>query len=92
MSFSSCLSISESLCQEGSISLDSFKEHNNYYFETHEENQVLNSEISNEIVDVPFEICHEHTLHGSSENQFNNLQVKLQFEQPRHRKKIEEYF
>ena len=88
LSFLSCFSISESLCQEGFISLDSFEEQNNNSFETHEENQVLNSEISNEVVDVPFESCHEHTLHGSSENKFNNLQVKLQFEQPHHSKQI----
>ena len=78
MIFSSFLSVSESLCQEGSISLDSFEEKNNKNsFETHEESQVLNSEISNEVVDVPFEIFHEHTLYGSSENQFNSFQVKL---------------
>ena len=41
LSFYSCLSISKSLYQEGSISLDSFEEqNNNYYFETYEENRV----------------------------------------------------
>ena len=74
------LSISEFLCQEGFCSLDSFEEQNNNSFETHEENQVLNSEISNEVMGVPFEIFHEHTLYGSSENKFNSLQVKLQFQ------------
>ena len=88
LSFYSCLSISESLCQEGSISLDSFEDQNNNYFETHEENQVLNSKISNEVVDVSFESCHEHTLYGSSENQFDIFQVTLQFENPCHNKKI----
>ena len=50
------LSISESFCQEGFCSLDSFKEQNINSFETHEENQFLNSEILNEVVDVPLKV------------------------------------
>ena len=80
LNFSSCLSISESLTLERSFSLDSFEEQNDISFKTHKESQVVNSEILNESVDISFKNCHDHTLYGSSENQFDNLQVKLQFE------------
>ena len=83
-----CLSISEFLCQEEFISLDSFEEQNDIYFETHKENQIVNSEILNEVVSVSFKNCHEHTRYGSSGNQFNYSQEKLQFEQPLHSKQI----
>jgi hypothetical protein len=43
---SSCLSISESLCQEGSSFLDSFDNHNHTSFEENVGNQILHSEIS----------------------------------------------
>ena len=43
-------------------------------------------------MDVPFESWHEHTLYGSSKNQFDIFQVKLQFENPCHNKQIVEYF
>ena len=43
-------------------------------------------------MDVPFEICDEHTLYCSSENEFDSLQVKLHFEKPCHRNQIEEHF
>ena len=43
-------------------------------------------------MDVSFTNFHEHSFHGSSENQFDSLQVKLQFEQYRHSKQIAAYF
>ena len=86
--FSSCLSILEFLCEERSISLDSIEEHNAISFETHKENQVVNSKILNKVVDVSLKNCHEHTLYGFCEDQFEHLQMKLQFENPLHSKQI----
>ena len=48
----------------------------------HEKNQVLNSGIFNEIVDISCTSCQEHSLHDSFEEQFDSVQVELQFEQP----------
>ena len=50
----------------------------------HEKNQVLNSSIFNEIVDVSCTSCHEHSLHNYSQEQFDSVQVEIQFEQPCH--------
>ena len=47
--------------------LDYIEEHNDISFETLEKNEVVNSENFNEVVDVSFENCHEHTLQGSFE-------------------------
>ena len=44
--------------------LDSIKEHNDISFEILERNQVLNSDILDEEVDISFENCQEHSLHG----------------------------
>ena len=48
----------------------------------HEKNQVLNSGICNKIVDVSCKSCHENSLHDYFEEQFDSVQVELQFEQP----------
>ena len=68
------------------------KKKDNDSFETHKENQVVNSDILNEVVDIPFKSCHEHTLYVFSENQYDSLQVNLQFEKTCHNKQITEFF
>ena len=75
MNFSSCISISEFLCQERSISLDSIEDQNDISFETHKENQVVNSKNLKEVVNVSFKNCHEHTLSIFSEDQFEYSQI-----------------
>ena len=77
-----CLSNSEFVCQEEIISLDSIEEHNDIYFETCGKNQVLNSRSFNEVIDVPFERCHEHYFQGSCKKWFDSVRVELQFEHP----------
>ena len=48
----------------------------------HERYQVINSGIFNEIVDISCTSCHDHSLHDSFEEKFDNVQVELQFEHP----------
>ena len=48
----------------------------------HEKNQVLNSSIFNEIVDISSTSFQEHSLHDSFEEQFDSVQVELRFEHP----------
>ena len=47
------------------IFLDSIKENSDISFEILERNQVLNSKILYEEVDVSFENCQEYSLHGA---------------------------
>ena len=56
---SSCFSDSEFPCQEEFISLDFLEGEDDIYVEAHKENQVVISEILKEIVDAPFEECHQ---------------------------------
>ena len=84
MDVSLCFSISEILWQEEIILLDSIEEHNDISFKTVEKNQVLNSKILNEVVDVSFTSCHDHSLHGYFEEQFDKVIEELQWEQPWH--------
>ena len=74
----SCSSNSDFLCLEELISLD-FIEYIPY--EMQERNQVLSSDILNEVVDVSFTSCHEHSLHGFFKEEFDKVLVELQFEQ-----------
>ena len=62
MNVSSHFSNSEILGQEGLCQLDSFEKQNDNYFETSENNEVVESEILNEVVDISFENCHENSL------------------------------
>ena len=45
-----------------------------------------------EEVDVSFANCHEHSLHGFLEEQFDSVLEKLQLEQPCHGKRMIEKF
>ena len=56
---------------------DSMKKYNDVFFKKLVRNQVLNSEILDEEVDVSFENCQEHLLHDSLEEQFDSMQVEL---------------
>ena len=76
-------------CQEEFISLDFIED---ILYETHEKNQVFNSEILNKVVDVSFASCHENSLHGSCEDKFDKMLGKLQLENPCHGKQIIEKF
>ena len=69
-----CFSESEILCQEKIILLD---EQNDMYFEKHNKNEVVNAEILNQVVDIPFENSHEHSLHGSFEDQSDKVLEEL---------------
>ena len=88
MNFSSYFSNSEIFCQEEIWLFDSTERQNDISFEIYEKNQVVNSEILNEVVDVLVGNCHEHSLHGSFEDQFNKVLEKLQFEHPWHGKQM----
>ena len=74
-----CSSNSEFSCQEEFISLDFLEGEDDISAEMRKENQVVTLEIW-EIVDAPFEKCHEHYFWGYCEKQFDNVQVELQFE------------
>ena len=57
-----------------------------------ERNQILNSEILDEKVDVSFAECHKHIFQDSSEEKFGRLLEELQLEQPCYGKQITENF
>ena len=80
------------LCQEDIILLDSIEKQNDISFETLEKNEVVNAEILNQVVDISFKNCYDHTLYGFSEDQFDRVLDKLPLEQPGHGKKMTEYF
>ena len=67
---SSCSLNSEFSCQEEFISIDFMKD---ILCEMHENNQVLNSGIFNEIVDISCTSCQEHSLHDSFEEKFESV-------------------
>ena len=56
---------SEILCQEEIVLLN---EKNDISFEKHKNNEVVNAKFLNQVVDIPFEICHENFLHCSFED------------------------
>ena len=74
---SSCFSNSEFSCQEEFISLDFLEGATDISAEAHKENQVVTLEIVKDIVDAPFETCHEHYFQGSCKKQFDSMQVEL---------------
>ena len=47
-------------------------------------NQVLNSNILDEEVDVSFVNCQKHSFHDSFKEKFDNVQEEIQFEHPYH--------
>ena len=55
------------------------KKHNDIFFEALVKNQVLNSEILDEEVDVSFENCQEHSLHGFLEEHFGKVLEEFHF-------------
>ena len=58
----------------------------------YKEYEVLKSEILDEVVDVSPGNCQMFSLHGSFEDQFDNMQGNLQLGQPSHGKKMIEFF
>ena len=67
----SCSSNLELLYQEELISLDFIED---IPCEMHEGKHVLGSGIWSEVTDVSFTSCHEHPLHGYSQEQLDNMQ------------------
>ena len=65
MDVSFCFSNSEVFCQEEIFLLNPIEKKTDIYVEAHKENQFVNSEIFNEVEDVPLGNCHEFSLHGS---------------------------
>ena len=58
MDVSFCSSNSEIFCQEEIYLLDPIEEKDDISADTHKRNQVINSEILNEVIDISFENCH----------------------------------
>ena len=56
--------------------------------EAYKEYEVLKSEILDEVV----ENCHEFSLHGSFEDQFDSMQGNLLLGQPSHGKQMTNFF
>ena len=81
-----CFSNSEIFYQNKICFSDYIGENNYIYVETYREDEVVKSEILNEIMDVVVENCHENYCQGYFEKQFDNLQRELLFEQPSHGK------
>ena len=52
----------------------------------------MNAKILNQVVDVSFENCHEHSFQGSFEKKFDKVLEKLQLEHPCYSKQMTEYF
>ena len=65
------------LCQEDIILLDSIEKQNDISFKTLEKNEVVNAEILNQVVDISFKNCYEHTLYGFSKDQFESFLKRL---------------
>ena len=71
---------------------DSIEEHNVIFFETLAKNQVLNSDISYEKVDVSFENGQEHSSHGFLEEHFGRVLEELRLGKPYWDEKMTEKF
>ena len=67
-------------------------EHHDISFEKHKKNEFVNAEILNQVVDIPFKNCHEHSLHGFLEERFGGVLEELQLEQHCHSRHIKEIF
>ena len=72
--------------------LDHVEERSGISFEMHEKNEVIKSEILDEVVDVSPGNCYVFSLHGSFEYQFDSVQGNLQLRHPSHGKKMIEFF
>ena len=69
---------SEIFCRKEVCLLDHVEEQSGISFEMHENNEVVKSEILDEVVDVFPGNCHDFSLHSSFEDQFDNVQGNLQ--------------
>ena len=65
--------------EEGVYLLDYIEEQNDISFRVLGKNEVLNSEILNEIVDISFENSHESSFQSYFEDQFDSMQEELLF-------------
>ena len=72
--------------------LDPVEEHSDISFEMHEKNEVVKSEILDEVVDVLRGNCHKFSLHSSFEDQFDIVQGNLQLGQLSHGKIMTDFF
>ena len=72
--------------EEGVYLLDYVEEQNDISFEVLEKNEVVNSEILNEVADISFENSHDNSFQSSCEDQFDSMQEELLFGQPCHDK------
>ena len=86
MDVSFCFSNSEFFCRKEVCLFDHVEEQSGISFETHENNEVVKSEILDEVVDVLPGNCHEFSLHSSFEDQFESMQGNLQLGQLSHGK------
>ena len=77
MGVSFCFSHSEIFCQEEIYLLDPIEQMNDVFVEAYKEYEVLKSEILDEVVDVSPGNCHEFSLHGYFEDQFDSVQGNL---------------
>jgi len=62
--------------------LDYIEEQNDISFGVLGKNEVLNSEILNEIVDISFENSHESSFQSYFEDKFDSMQTELLFGHP----------
>ena len=72
--------------------LDCVEEQNDISFEMLGKNEVVNSEILNEVADISFENSHENSFQSFVKDRFDNMQEELLFGQPCHEKQVFEYF
>ena len=78
MDVSFYFSNSEIFCQEEIYLLDLIEEMNVVSAEAYKEYEVLKPEILDEVVDISCGNCHDFSLHGSFEYQFDSVQGNLQ--------------
>ena len=72
--------------EEGVYLLDYVEEQNDTLFEVLEKNEVVNSEILNEVADISFENSHENSFQSSFKGWFDSMQEELLFGKPCHDK------
>ena len=76
-------------CQEECFSLDCIED---IPYEMHDRDQVLNSNILNEVVGFSFISFHAHSLQGFFEEKFDRVLVEVQCENQYHDKHITQIF
>ena len=77
--------------EEGVYLLDYIEEQNDISFGVLGKNEVVNSEILNEVTDISFENSHEISFQSSFDDQFDNMQDEFHFGQPSNGKQMTEY-